>query len=262
METPLREYVFSLRFESKWGQNCYVIGEGKELGCWRPNPSLRMIYTAKAFWTIKLQIPDTNLRYTYVVLDDFDPSKTILWEPRIDRELKKGQIPNTDDWGVGRKVQEIILPVIEKPIWRCPMPISRMFDPAGTIREEFEALHFDVIVILAHKEELEYHTNRQLLPYYESLKIPIHVYEVDDMSVPPEFEEYGRLVNEIIDLIKEGKRVCVHCHSGTGRTGLFIACIWKKLTKKSAKEILEQFNDTFHGALLTSDCLHYLHHFQ
>jgi hypothetical protein len=56
---------------------------------------------------------------------------------------------------VGKKVQELILPKINKAVWRCPMPFSNMFDPAGVIHEELELLQIDAIVIVAHVEVCE-----------------------------------------------------------------------------------------------------------
>jgi hypothetical protein len=51
-------------------------------------------------WIIVVDVPDEDLKYSYVVVDDFDPNKTIYWEPRTDRILKKGATPIVDDWGV------------------------------------------------------------------------------------------------------------------------------------------------------------------
>jgi hypothetical protein len=59
-----------------------------------------MVYTDKSIWTIVLDVPDEDLKYSYVVMDDFDPSHTLYWEPRTDRILKKNAMQNTDDWGV------------------------------------------------------------------------------------------------------------------------------------------------------------------
>jgi protein tyrosine phosphatase len=90
---------------------------------------------------------------------------------------------------------------------------------------------------------LEYHTNHRLLQYYGLKKYPVHVYEVDDRCVPSDVKSFANFVDLVIKvicydfchhfiifkLVEEGKRVCVHCHSGTGRTGLFIACCVKKV---------------------------------
>jgi hypothetical protein len=59
-----------------------------------------MVYVDKDLWAISLAVPEDDFRYIYVVMDDFDPSRTMMWEPRIDRVLRKGQMPTTDDWGV------------------------------------------------------------------------------------------------------------------------------------------------------------------
>ena len=59
-----------------------------------------MVYKDKALWTLTLTVPAKEIIYSYIVLDDFDPNAPILWEPRIDRNLKPGQVSTIDDWGV------------------------------------------------------------------------------------------------------------------------------------------------------------------
>jgi hypothetical protein len=61
-----------------------------------------MNYSEKSTWKLEVVFlnDDIDIKYSYVILDDFDPSRTECWEPRVDRILIKGQKPDTDEWGV------------------------------------------------------------------------------------------------------------------------------------------------------------------
>ena len=59
-----------------------------------------MVYKDKSLWTLTLVVPNESFDYSYVVLDDFDPNAAPIWEPRIDRTLRKDHISTIDDWGV------------------------------------------------------------------------------------------------------------------------------------------------------------------
>ncbi|KAK2948273.1 putative carbohydrate-binding module family 20 protein [Blattamonas nauphoetae] len=235
MSNSVRSHKFSLRFASKWGQNCYVVGEVKELGHWNPGHQLRMVYTEDSLWTITLDVPTTFFRYSYVIIDDFDPNRGVTWEPRTDRELKPDQLPRIDDWGVGKKVQMMTIPNLEKPFWRCPMPYSRMFDASNEIHKELEDIGINVIALLTHLDEANYHTNGLLLPYYAEHKMNVHMFSIDDKSVPWDIQSFRKYVRSVIELIKKDGKVCIHCHSGTGRTGVLVASHWTECSRYSCR---------------------------
>ncbi len=49
-------------------------------------------------------------------------------------------------------------------------------------------------------------------------------YPIEDMDVPGDIPKFKRLVKEVVEeYLKKGKRVMIHCQSGNGRTGLFVA---------------------------------------
>ena len=83
---------FKVKYFTENGQNVYVLGNIKELGCWKLENGLKM-YTDKAsypFWytneEIKLNI-GTELCYKYVTLNNF--TKEIEWESNMTNRLYK-----------------------------------------------------------------------------------------------------------------------------------------------------------------------------
>jgi protein-tyrosine phosphatase len=50
-------------------------------------------------------------------------------------------------------------------------------------------------------------------------------YEVVDGSVPKDQKAFADFVSSIVDRLRAGKRVVIHCKGGLGRTGLTAACV-------------------------------------
>lgn len=48
---------------------------------------------------------------------------------------------------------------------------------------------------------------------------------INDFGIPADTESFLQDVNTIISLLKDGKRIFVHCHSGTGRTAIALALV-------------------------------------
>lgn len=52
---------------------------------------------------------------------------------------------------------------------------------------------------------------------------------IRDYSIPDDKEHFLQQLNEVCDLLKEGKSVFLHCWFGHGRTGMTLACIKREL---------------------------------
>ncbi|MDP9478094.1 MAG: cyclin-dependent kinase inhibitor 3 family protein [Actinomycetota bacterium] len=66
-------------------------------------------------------------------------------------------------------------------------------------------------------------------------------FPIRDVSVPreAEAEEYQVLITAIIEHLKRGENVVVHCRGGLGRTGTVAACVLVALGGHSADEAIE-----------------------
>jgi protein-tyrosine phosphatase len=51
---------------------------------------------------------------------------------------------------------------------------------------------------------------------------------VEDYGVPEDIGSYRKLIDKIVDAMKDGKGVCLHCMAGIGRTGMGLACAMGK----------------------------------
>jgi protein-tyrosine phosphatase len=50
-------------------------------------------------------------------------------------------------------------------------------------------------------------------------------FPIEDRSVPPSFHEFDLLLNSVIDYLRSGKAVGVHCRAGVGRSSMIVASV-------------------------------------
>lgn len=82
----------------------------------------------------------------------------------------------------------------------------------------------DAVVCLIEPEEMEWLGIPNELEELENAGLLHQQYPIEDMDTPGDIPRFKRLVKEVVEeYLKKGKRVMVHCQSGNGRTGLFVA---------------------------------------
>lgn len=112
--------------------------------------------------------------------------------------------------------------------YRSPTPGSKMFDPEDRVFGLYKQAHIDVVVVLNPIEEHLRHTGRELLPRYEQAGIQVIYEPVPDFSAPP-YGKWDASLEQVGELLRQGKNVAIHCHAGVGRTGIFAACLAQDL---------------------------------
>ncbi|KAH7648237.1 glucan 1 [Cryptosporidium bovis] len=100
---------FSVKYETKFGQDLRVVGNIKELGDWDVEKSLSMTWTEGSFWTVSVKILPTNntenIEYKYILVDN-NPRNSYNWEPgknhsvQINKDSLR-ELQLTDAWGGG-----------------------------------------------------------------------------------------------------------------------------------------------------------------
>jgi len=66
----LKRVSFSLQYDTKFGENLFIIGEGNELGNWDFNKGLRMAWWPGNYWSIETHLPVGRPRkFKYVVVE-------------------------------------------------------------------------------------------------------------------------------------------------------------------------------------------------
>lgn len=106
------------------------------------------------------------------------------------------------------------------------------------LREEYRT---DVLVSLMEEREYREFGIPELFEKDRIGEIDVLRFAIRDVSVPreAEAEEYQTLITTIIERLKRGENVVVHCRGGLGRTGTVAACVLVDLGGHSAKEAID-----------------------
>jgi protein-tyrosine phosphatase len=75
------------------------------------------------------------------------------------------------------------------------------------------------------------------------------------MGVPreAESEKFEAFVQDIVQRLKQGKNIVVHCRGGLGRTGTFAACVLVALGRHSAEEAIDAVREARKGTIQTRE---------
>lgn len=136
-------------------------------------------------------------------------------------------------------------------IFRSPMPFGD-FDPRGSALDAFKKQKVSVVVLLVGDEECVRKAGRDLRALYrkEGFRV-IHV-PIVDFAAPMK----GRLDSALtatIEHAQAGHHVAIHCHAGIGRTGMFAACLAKRVLGLSGREAIEWVRRLIPGAIETAE---------
>ena len=85
--------LFKVKYETKTGQNVYVLGNTKELGNWQPEKGLKLTTNIKTYplWfaTEEIKCPiGTEINYKYILMNS-ETNKIIEWESNMSNRLYK-----------------------------------------------------------------------------------------------------------------------------------------------------------------------------
>lgn len=134
-------------------------------------------------------------------------------------------------------------------IFRSPMPYNSS-DPQGILFEQYQREKISVIVMLVNVEECIRETGRDLRALYQTNGFEISYFPIPDFGVPPR-DELCRVLDHTMDQALSGKNIVVHCNGGLGRTGMFIACLAKRVLNISGEQAVSWVRERIPGAIET-----------
>ena len=136
-------------------------------------------------------------------------------------------------------------------VYRSAMPYSS-YDPRGDLVQEYKRKDVALVVMLTSDQESLRVTGYDLRSKYETDGFEVLYLPIPDFSVP-EIEELDKAVTDVLNHVRKGDSVAIHCHAGIGRTGMILACLAKRGLGYSSDEALRWVREFIPGAVEVSE---------
>lgn len=136
-------------------------------------------------------------------------------------------------------------------IYRSAMPYG-IYDPRGAIYPAYRKHQVSTVVVLVKREDLVRHSGRDLLRLYAQDGLRVLHLPSQDFGVPDPVE-LGRKVDEVLQLAATGENIAIHCLGGIGRTGLFLACLAKRVFAMEGEQAIAWVRGFVPGAVETGE---------
>jgi protein-tyrosine phosphatase len=136
-------------------------------------------------------------------------------------------------------------------IFRSPMPFGK-YDQDGILYDHFRRQGISVIVLLAEDLECEKKAGRNLKRLYIQGGFTVVHLSIADFGIP----KVAPLRDALDATVREaqgGRHTVIHCSAGIGRTGLFVACLAKKLLNLDGEQAIKWAGRYIAGAVETSE---------
>ena len=119
-----------------------------------------------------------------------------------------------------------------------------------SLRQEW---HTDVLVSLLEEHEFEAVQITKLRERAEAYRIKFLWFPIRDTSVLTSIEQFAENVNLIIDALREGQTVVIHCMDGLGRAGLVAASCLVMATRLTPQEAIAEVRQARKGTIETAE---------
>ena len=116
----------------------------------------------------------------------------------------------------------------------------------------FKKQEVSVVVVLAGDEECVRKAKRDLRALYTQEGFGVIHVPILDFAAPAKVR-LEHALSATIGHAQAGHNVAIHCHAGIGRTGMFAACLAKRVLGLSGSEAIEWVRRLIPGAVETTE---------
>ena len=136
---------------------------------------------------------------------------------------------------------------LEGRIFRSPMPFSP-YD-RGDLWESYQEEEVDMVVVLTEPQEYLVRAKRDLVTFYEEAGLDVIQLPIPDFQTPTDLVAFEDALQAVEDYAKDGWTIAIHCLAGLGRTGVFLACLARRILGFTGPEAIAWVRDYIPGAL-------------
>lgn len=94
--------------------------------------------------------------------------------------------------------------------------------------------------------------NQESKELEHKLKIGTTKITVPDMTAPT-INQLTLFVSDVVNNLKKGKKILLHCRGGLGRTGTYLAAIYLTQKECTVEEAIEYIRTTYHKEAIETD---------
>lgn len=134
-------------------------------------------------------------------------------------------------------------------VYRSPMPFGGL-DRQGQVLQAYKDRGISVVVLLADDEECLDRASCNLRERYLQEGLKVIYLPIRDGQVPTR-QELLNALERTINCARSGSNVAIHCYAGVGRTGMFAACLARRVLGLSGKEAIHWIRQYIQGAVET-----------
>ncbi len=145
-------------------------------------------------------------------------------------------------------------PITEIPLglkgkaFRSPMPFSS-FDPVSLVWDAYQEQGVNAVFVLTEQQEYLVRARRDLPDFYRSQGLDaVHV-PIQDFQVPGDISALDAGLAIAEEKLRAGENIAVHCMAGIGRTGIFYACLAKRVLSMDGEAAIHWLRQYIPGAL-------------
>ena len=136
--------------------------------------------------------------------------------------------------------------------YRSTMPFSRRYDPEGEVYKAYQTNQVSTVIMLTSDEEALEKSGRNLRAKYAEDGFNVIYLPIDDYGTPAA-RELQTAVEKAWEQMEAGGSIAIHCHAGIGRTGMFSACLARKVLGLTAQEATAWVRQNIPGAVETPE---------